>query len=422
MKFITTIFICCLITASATAQRVCSTADYTSKLLQQYPSLSASYNAVEDHIRRTLNFYAAARDTAPNEVIVVPVIVHVLYKSNEQNITEAQVKSQIDVLNKDYRRKNADTINTPAVFKNLAADVRIVFCLAQVDPNGKRTKGIIRKHTNNDYFTTDDGMKYTASGGDDAWNCKRYLNIWVCNLGSRLLGYAAPPGGPADRDGVAISYDAFGTVGTLRAGFNKGRTATHEIGHWLGMKHLWGDIDCGDDDVFDTPRQRSYNYGCPVFPHATACSPNSNGDMFMNFMDFTDDACMNEFTTGQKDRMRALFAAGGPRNSFLNSFVCDSSLAQGGPLPDDPVDAVVPAPDPVKIYPNPTADLVTVTCKTAATLVGKMLKVYTMTGNPVLMQQLKTGTNTISLKSLPQGIYMIHIDTDTRTTVTIVRL
>ena len=254
------------------------------------------------------------RDTLNNEVIVIPVVVHVLYHTAIQNISDEQVLSQIRVLNNDYRRLNADTINTPFPFKNVAADTRLVFCLAKVDPNGRYTPGIIRKHTNEEVFLADDAMKFSSSGGDNAWDSKKYLNIWVCNLFGRTLGYSVYPGGPADKDGVVIKCDVFGTTANVAAPYNKGRTATHEIGHWLGLKHLWGDADCGDDGIDDTPTQQTYNNYCPSFPHTSSCSINLYGDMFMNFMDFTDDACLNMFTQGQKNRMRSTFALGEPNN------------------------------------------------------------------------------------------------------------
>src|SRR5699024_2630864 len=136
--------------------------------------------------------------------------------------------------------------------------------------------GIVRKHTNVSSFMGEDGMKFSGSGGDDAWDSKRYLNIWVCSLFGRSLEYATPPGGPADKDGVVINFDVFGTTGSLRANFDKGRTATHEVGHWLGLRHIWGDETCGNDEVDDTPRQLSYNFNCPSFPHVTSCSPNGD--------------------------------------------------------------------------------------------------------------------------------------------------
>jgi len=160
-------------------------------------------------------------------------------------------------------------------------------------------------------------MKFTAQGGHDAWDSTRYLNMWVCPEimdGPRtLLGYAQFPGGLPATDGVAIIHNAFGTSGTASPPFNLGRTATHEVGHWLDLFHIWGDqVGCStDDQVADTPRQDRENFGTPSFPHIT-CNNGPNGDMFMNYMDYVDDAAMFMFTPGQVARVRATLA--GPRS------------------------------------------------------------------------------------------------------------
>ncbi|KAA9038608.1 T9SS type A sorting domain-containing protein [Ginsengibacter hankyongi] len=395
MKFIFT-FICLSFTLFATAQR-CGTPQYAKQ--NNLNSFLPSTATTSDPL---------SRDTLPNEVIVVPVVIHVLYHSSAQNIRDQQVLSQLTVLNNDYRRLNADAVNTPAPFKSVAADARIVFCLAKVDPNGRYTSGIIHKYTNSDLFQSDDEMKFSSTGGDDAWDSKKYLNIWVCNLFGRTLGYAVMPGGPAEKDGVVIQYTAFGTLGTVIAPFNKGRTATHEIGHWLGLKHLWGDAECGDDGIADTPPQETSNSNCATFPHLSSCSINSYGDMFMDFMDFTDDACMNMFTQGQKNEMRGLFALGNPRNSFLNSSVCDSSLAQGGPLPKDSTTNANSIN--VSIYPNPFSNQITIKAKTEAEINGKTVKLYDVTGKLFLTQTINAQTTSINVTSLPSGMYFLKVE------------
>jgi hypothetical protein len=253
-------------------------------------------------------------------------------------------------------------------------------------------------------------MKNSLSGGDNAWDCKKYLNIWICNLGGRSLGYATLPGGPADKDGVVISSDVFGTVGNVRSPFNKGRTATHEIGHWLGVKHVWGDTDCGDDGVDDTPRQKTYNFGSPVFPHVTECSQTANGDMFMNYMDFSDDAAMNMFTIGQKKRMRALFANGNLRNSFLTSFACDSTLVQAGPVGGDTTAVVTPVKkDTYKVYPNPVQSVITIEYKPSADILVKNVSVYNAMGVKVLSGTISREKNTFNFSSFTAGIYIVRI-------------
>lgn len=401
-----------ILSGSLQAQRNCGSEAYRSELVQNNPAAAQSIQAAELQIKSTLlkNKLVARRDTSANELINIPVVVHVLYNNAGQNISETQILSQLTALNKDFSNQNSDKINRPLVFDNVAADARIRFCLAQVAPDGRPAKGIIRKQTSMAVFAADDAVKSSMRGGDDAWDSKKYLNIWVCNLGGRTLGYASLPGGPADLDGVVIGFDVFGTVGNLRPQFNKGRTLTHEVGHWLGVKHIWGDTECGDDEADDTPRQRTYNFGCPSFPAVSACSETADGDMFMNFMDFSDDACMNMFTIEQKKRMRALFATGNLRNSFLTSMACDSTLVQGGPVAVDTVTAPVAVKQDVySMYPNPASSFVTVEYKPAMALIKKSFAVYTITGVKVVSSELTQEKTRVSLSYLKQGIYIVRI-------------
>ena len=403
------------------AQRLCGTAEYTKQLLSANPSLQQQYAKIDKQIATALNAknqQIANRDTSANELIYIPVVIHILYKSAGENISDDQVRSQLESLNNDYRNLNADTVNTPSAFKGLVADTRIQFCLARVDPLGKSTSGIDRKYTDNSFFLTDDAMKSTAQGGIDSWDSKHYLNIWICRLSGRALGYATPPGGPADKDGVVIAYDVFGARGNIRAPFNKGRTATHEIGHWLGLIHTWGDAACGDDHVDDTPAQSSYNFGCPSFPKLSACSPNGNGDMFMNFMDFTDDACMNMFTIGQAKRMRALFATKNIRNEFLNSFACDSSVVQGGPLPVDTSVVIATPVASVKIYPNPVHTAIMVEYKAASQTTTKNITIYNAIGVRVFTTAITKEISSFDLSKYAAGIYIVKVNDGKNTSVT----
>jgi len=348
------------------------------------------------------------RDTIPNEIITIPVVVHVLYNNSIQNISDDQVISQIEVLNKDFRRLNSDTSRTPDAFKPVAADARIMFCLAKVSPDGYATTGIVRKHTNNPYFLLDDGVKFDAAGGADAWDPDRYLNIWVCSLMGRALGYSSLPGGPAETDGVVINYDVFGSRGNLRSPYTLGRTTTHEVGHWLGLKHIWGDDYCGSDDVDDTPTQSGYNYNCPNFPKMSSCSPNADGDMFMNFMDLTNDACMNIFTQGQKQRMRSLFALGKARNSFLTSFGCDPGQASGGPLPTDSSETST-APAGISVFPNPATHSITVAPVGDFSLSNKTIYIYNATGKLILSHRFYFNTEKLDISGLSSGVYIMAV-------------
>ena len=216
------------------------------------------------------------------------------------------------------------------------------------------------------------------------------------------------PGGSPDRDGVVINWDVFGTTGNLRAPFTKGRTTTHEVAHWMGLKHIWGDAFCASDDVDDTPQQESYNFYCPTYPRISSCSPNGHGDMFMNFMDLTDDACMLMFTHGQKRKMRGAFATGGGRNNFLQSYACDSTNATAGPLPE-------PAPVPevpvvsLKIYPNPVVEWLNIEPVNGFDVEGKFLILTDLYGRPVTRVKMNDGTNRIDCSRLSRGVYLLKV-------------
>lgn len=267
----------------------------------------------EEETRRSIESGQAMRFVS--KLITIPVVVHVVHRTAAEDISDAQVKSQIDSLNRDFRAKNTDVSKVPKVWKSLIGDANIQFALASKDPKGKKTSGITRTATKAASFGPDDSVKAAKTGGVNPWPTDRYLNFWVCNLGQGLLGYAQFPGGPSKTDGVVILNSAFGTQGTAQAPFNKGRTTTHEVGHFLGLRHIWADTsDCsGDDFVSDTPRARTANFGKPKFPHIT-CNNGPNGDMFVNYMDYVDDAAMCMFTAAQVARMNATLA--GPRKKL----------------------------------------------------------------------------------------------------------
>ncbi|MBP6456467.1 MAG: hypothetical protein KA275_07030, partial [Chitinophagaceae bacterium] len=313
------------------AQRVCGTVEHQHAIEQQDPTIISNRWAIEQHY----NNYIANPSKQNRAVITIPVVVHVVYNTAAQNISDAQIASQINVMNADFRKLNADTSLIPAAFKPLLADCEIQFCMAQRDPSGNATTGITRTSTATTAFTTNDNIKRSINGGKDAWPRDSYLNLWVGNISGGILGYAQFPGGTASTDGVVCNYSAFGTMGTASAPFNKGRTATHEVGHWLNLNHIWGDdgTSCsGTDNVGDTPNQADENYGCPSFP-TISCTNGPNGDMFMNYMDYTDDACMFMFSAGQKARMQAVLANGGSRVSLSTSLGCvaPNPLACGNP-------------------------------------------------------------------------------------------
>jgi hypothetical protein len=314
-------------------QRSCGTMTVHYRLLTTDLAYARNRREIEN---RALDYAQRGPSVARAGITTIPVVVHVVYNPNnlEQNISEAQIRSQIDVLNRDFRKQNSDLSSIPAPFQSLAEDARIEFVLASIDPSGNPTNGITRTATSANGFRDDDRVKSAATGGANPWPSDRYLNMWVCLLNGGLLGYAQFPGGPAATDGVVITHTGFGTTGTAAAPFNLGRTTTHEIGHWLNLRHIWGDDGngCnGSDFVDDTPNQAGPNTGRPSFPRIT-CNNGPNGDMFMNYMDYTDDAGMFMFTAGQVARMqavldveRASLGAGAPVPSQAEFYTTDGS-------------------------------------------------------------------------------------------------
>lgn len=299
----------------AAQTRTCHTMGNLDRLLQMHPEMENSMEAIENFTRE----FASTPHLRGAETVTIPVVVNVIYKNGSQNISDAQIMSQLEVLNEDFRRLNADADNT----WSQAIDANIEFCLASVDPNGNPTTGIRRKQTNKPSFSANDQMKSNGQGLAP-WDPTSYMNIWVCNLSSGLLGYAQFPGGPVATDGIVIDYAYFGTIGTATAPFDLGRTTTHEVGHYLNLRHVWGDGPCGADDfVGDTPESDNPNYGCAL-GHVSCGSV----DMVQNYMDYSDDACMNIFTEGQSTRMDALFAPGGIRYGLAISGGCGG----GGPV------------------------------------------------------------------------------------------
>jgi len=285
-------------------QRNCGSQEILEDHMAANPSLRDKMNQLEQFTRRVIANGEALRVNANNE-IEIPVVVHVLYNKAQENISDAQVQSQIDVLNEDFSLRNADSRLVPSIFSGLKADVGVKFVLSQT----------IRKSTTRQSWPANDAMKYTSKGGSDAVDPANNLNMWACNL-AKYLGYAQFPGDNPATDGVVVLYSAFGRTGTLIQKYNKGRTATHEVGHWLNLRHIWGDATCGNDFVDDTPKHTTANFDCPDFPHYNSCSDGAI-EMTMNYMDYTDDACMYMFSNGQKGRMLAVFATGGPKISFV---------------------------------------------------------------------------------------------------------
>lgn len=291
-------------------RRTCGTMDEHRQLASLYPEYRRRRREIELETRQFIARYAA--EGLRTGVVRIPVVVHVVWNTAAQNVSNAQIQSQLTVLNADFRRTNADAGSVPAGFAGVAADTRIEFALAVRDPNCGATTGITRTNTATTGFTwaTRNNIKSVAAGGANPWPSDRYLNIWVANFTDNILGFATFPGSPVALDGFVVDTEAFGTLGTAAAPFNLGRTATHEIGHWLNLLHIWGDDTAlpnqcnGSDECADTPNQAAQTTGNPTGVRIS-CGNGPNGDLYMNYMDYTDDAGMFMFTQDQATRMNA---------------------------------------------------------------------------------------------------------------------
>ncbi len=294
----------------------CYTSEHLQDLLSKDPSLYEKINKFDNDLGEFQR-----NPVTQKSIRVIPTVVHVIHMYGGENISKAQIENQIATLNEDINRLNSDAANTPAPFAAVAADCQIEFRLAKLDPNGNCTDGIVRVFSplTNGPANRDDVKAVSY------WPSNKYFNIWVVrnidNGGGQgtILGYAQFPGwGPATTDGIVVRADYFGSIGTGNTGY-KGRTTTHEVGHWLGLRHIWGDNTCGNDNVADTPPHEGANAGCPTFPFKAnnSCGAGANGEMYVNYMDYTNGGCQNMFSQGQKGVMD--FVLNGSRASLWSA-------------------------------------------------------------------------------------------------------
>ena len=379
--------------------------EYVNRQVREDISLKDKLEQVDVFTReRTNSPGSTQRVNGIPAIITVPVVFHILYHTPDQNIGRATLDRLIAALNRDFNKRNADTTNIPSVFKPYATSMGFEFKIATMDPRGVGTTGVVRKYTPIDYWMSDDKMKFSESYGDDAWDSKSYLNIWICNM-KDVLGYSTLPGMDPLKDGVVLAIeDILKARGTV-PGKNDLRTVVHEVGHWVNLYHIWGEGYCGDDKVDDTPKQGSYTPGCPNGTRVT-CANGPTGDMYMNFMDFTDDVCMNMFTNGQRKRARILFEAGGPRNSILYSKGLNIPMIEPAPLPDD----FYPKWYYAQVYPNPAATSINIYFDHDARWIGKKMEILDMSGRVVLSKIIGSRIETIDINRLTAGVYFIRAE------------
>jgi Pregnancy-associated plasma protein-A len=389
-------FIALLSGQSGSAQ--CLADELAARNAQRYPELARQREQLEQQMADAVHRRSFA--AAERGIFTIQVVVHVVANTPSENLSDEQVRSQITILNQDFRQLNPDREKIPAEFAGVAADVGIEFCLATTDPRGNPTSGITRRQTswpNIGNLETGDGRKrvcYNSLGGTDAWDSKRYLNIWVARLSNGLLGFATFPGSaPTGEDGVFVDPRYFGLSTSVP--HNLGRTCTHEVGHYFNLRHIWGvgSGSCDDEDgVEDTPKQRDAFRGCPAFPQLS-CGGRA---MFMNFMDYTDDACMHLFTEGQKDRMLAALTVARKGLLAENSCNLTTSAHQIGQLG-------------VMLFPNPATGELNVRLPVEATANPAEFAAIDALGRRVQLSitQVTDSAIQFDIGQLPAGPYVL---------------
>ena len=297
-------------TESIANKRVCPSEEIREKALLENPDLMKRFKDLETH---TSDFEKQTQlgKVLADGTVEIPVIVNVLYSTTAQNVTDARIAEQIAVLNADFGGTNSDITKVPSEFNSVkAGNTKIKFRLSKVN----------RKSTTKSNWSTDNSMKRASTGGIDATSPANYLNIWVVGrmptTNGDVLGYATfPESAGLWNDGVVIAAPYFGKTGAS-APFNLGRTATHEVGHYLNLRHIWGDANCGNDLVADTPQQQTSTVGAPTYPRYQTCGGVSRSIMFMNYMDYVNDGAMYMFSAGQRTRAQAVVASSGPRSGL----------------------------------------------------------------------------------------------------------
>jgi hypothetical protein len=380
-------------------------------------SLNAGYaDAVEAAFGQAGSWSAA--HGPKRDILTIPVVFHIVYNEPEENLHDSILFNQIEGLNNDYARHNADTSNMRSAFNPVAGGTQIRFALASVDPNGNPTTGITRTQTDTETFgdlfelmmgsfESLEKVKSTANGGHDAWDQSRYLNIWICDMSlsgmTALLGYATPPAdlpnwpeGATEGmgDGVVLQYQVIGSNNPIGIdGYEiRGRTATHEVGHYLGLRHIWGDgSDCtAEDGIDDTPHAvAASEQNCDVMRNG--CTDNITGvgdlpDMVENYMDYSAETCQNSFTKGQAQLMHGVLAT--QRYDLVHN-----NAALG--ITENTVT--------ISCYPNPAGRSTTITSSEAL----KSISVYDTKGALISKQEAGGFSAEVALDGLRNGIYLI---------------
>ncbi len=404
------LLLCLLIVTSisnlqAQVKDKCYTNIIREERIKNNPSLKNEIEKKENFLQNYLKTHKLEKRSE----IIIPVVVHVLYFKPEENISDEQIQSQITVLNEDFGLYNKDKLTDKHAFYKYCGNSGIQFKLANVDTNGNSTKGITRTKVSKEFWKEAEleDVKFEKYGGVKNWDPKSYLNIWVINIddSSNILGFASFPTDLTsypDYDGLVIRHQAFGTTGTAGSDpfpeTNLGRTATHEIGHWLNLFHIWGDTLCGDDMVADTEPADSANQNCPKFPHnaKNSCGSSENGEMYMNYMDYTSDACMNMFTIGQTERMKASIST--YRKFILNSKGYNVATIIENDFKNN-----------FKISPIPSNGTLQIYCNKKQLFESEITLVDLFGNHIKSFENISENTTELNCEDIPDGMYFLQL-------------
>jgi hypothetical protein len=386
----------------------CGVQQYEEWQSQKDPSYAERRQIISEQIE---SYARHSNSRFSGEVYRIPVVIHIIYNDESQNVSDEQVFLQLDRINKDYRRQNQDTVLTRQEFIPVAADAGIEFFLAEFDPDGNPTTGITRTQTNvASFWLSLEDMKSSSTGGADAWDVNHYLNIWVCNMAipiintPLILGFATPPDGAPnwpegsaaqqpEQDGVVIHYGVFGPTGVTEgplATVNQGRTATHEIGHYLGLRHIWGDGGCDVDDGFeDTPSAAAASQQtCDYSTNSCVDSPLDYPDMIENYMDYSDENCLNMFSEQQVEAMRFV----------IENFRQDLLLSSGIELSEKRKH--------FSVFPNPAESIINIFTPEESES-DYQVTIHDVSGRIVYNQPLNLSQ--IDVSELSSGQYVMHL-------------
>lgn len=408
----------CLIFGQETSKRTYrkfATQQVHERLLKEHPEFSGNQHSIEEWV------YKYSSQSAGQEKFTIPVVFHIITFEGKKPIDAIQIQSQLAALNRDFGNRKLSAshpADIAAGFLERTAKMDVDFCLPKSSPSGQITTGITYTNTTLTGWSTANGMKFSGDKGVDAWDPDRYLNVWVVDMNKDVAGYAQMPGGPKVTDGIVIDPDYFGIGSGLTQPYSEGKTLTHLVGSYLGLYELWDYKGrCRDDRVADTPIHNSPNVGCKTHNHLSFCAGEMT-EMLMNFMDNSDDPCMDMFTEGQKQRVMAMLGPGGPRHNlvagsktqceFLEAFLSDEPL--GMQISDTESKATS-----VQLYPNPVKNTLQIDLLSSVPIEDYQCTIISAIGQTMIELDLGPTisgqiNHQLNVSQWPSGLYYFKLD------------